>query len=148
MNKTYFLSLCIICSSLFNLSLVNAQTPIDITYKHAKLGEEFVELVANKLEGKKESPQRMNMPNGVHGEFIRLTFSTPTSETDFRKAVNQIIERKTEYQNIIGGWTNNDGKLMTMIVLNSSDRYQRAICMVLFNTSNDIAVFNISSTKL
>ena len=126
-----------------------AQTPIDITTEHASLGNKFANRIWSSFEGSVISvPQRQIMPSGKKGDYIKLTFRNRIRKESFRSALNRVVNGNSDMVNAAGGWTDQNGEVMALIVLNVFDRRQRAICLVLYNENTGIAVFNTMSSNL
>jgi len=122
---------------------------IDVTTEHAELGRTFANRVwiISKV-GILSLPFRQDTPQGKEAEYIRLTYSDPISKWTFRSKVDEIIWSHSEFKNAIGGWTDEDGSVMTFVFLNDDETNQRASCLVIYNESTGIAVFNTMSNNL
>ena len=130
---------------------ISAQTPIDVTDLHAKIGQTFVDKVwSNTKTGTVTLPKRMDLPIGAKGEQIRIKYSNPISKWTFRSAVNKVVDSYTDITNAAGGWSDEDENIITLLTLNAGNyqNRQRAGCLVLYNENTGTAVFFITSTQL
>ncbi|MAO65410.1 MAG: hypothetical protein CL666_10460 [Balneola sp.] len=130
---------------------ISAQTPIDVTDQHAKIGRTFVDEVWTTTKtGTVTLPKKMDLPIGAKGEQIRIKYSDPISKWTFRSAVNKVVDTYSDITNAAGGWSDEDENIITLLTLNAGNyqNRQRAGCLVLYNENTGTAVFFITSTQL
>lgn len=129
-----------------------AQTSIDVTYEHAKIGRTFanrVWIVTQK--GTISLPEIVDLATGSKGQFIEIKFPEPLDKWIFRAKVGEIIRNHSEYINVAGGWSEDEnGSSIGFFLLNakSVETQQEAYCLVLYNNKTGIAVFNTMSSQL
>ena len=130
---------------------ISAQTPIDVTDQHAKIGRTFVDEVWTTTKtGTVTLPKKMDLPIGAKGEQIRIKYSDPISKWTFRSAVNKVVDTYSDITNAAGGGSDEDENIITLLTLNAGNyqNRQRAGCLVLYNENTGTAVFFITSTQL
>ncbi len=128
---------------------LKAQSPINITKEHAELGRRFADKVWLLSEGIVKSLPTRERPSGYNEvEQIKLTFKHPVSKQVFRSIVNLIVNNHIDIVNVAGGWTDENGTVMTFIVLNRFDQKQRAGCLVAYDERTGVAVFQTMSSNL
>lgn len=128
-----------------------AQTLIDVTDQHAKIGRTFVDKVwISTKTGTVTLPKQIDLPTGANGDQIKIKYRDPISRWSFRSAVNEVVNIYSDITNAMGGWTDEDKTVMTLISLSSGDNQnkQRADCLVAYDEKTGIAVFILTSTQL
>ncbi|WP_409029368.1 hypothetical protein [Gracilimonas sediminicola] len=144
-----YIPLLILAALMTGTLSATAQSPIDITSEHASLGRKLANQVWSSFEGSVISvPQRKTMSTGKKGDYIKLTFREYIRKETFRNTVNRMVTNDNDMINAVSGWSDEDGELLTLIILNASDMYQRAMCLVLYSKDTKTAIFNIMSSKL
>ncbi|MBO6573174.1 MAG: hypothetical protein JJ958_12115 [Balneola sp.] len=148
--KVLFCSLLLLFGvALSSTSSLIAQGPIDITDEHAKLSRKFADRVwIVSKTGTISLPKRLKLATGKKGESIEITFPKGTTQWTFRSSVDEIVQNHSEIVNDVGGWTDEDGLVMTLITLNRFDKKQRAGCLVIYNEKTGVAVFISMSSQL
>ncbi len=144
------IKISIIIAFLFFISpMVHAQGQIDVTSEHKKLASKFAHQVWSTSNGSVISlPTIKLLSTGNTIQQIKLTFPTPISSSTFRSKVNLIVNNHLDIVNVTGGWTDENGTVMTFIVLNGFDQNQRAGCLVAYNEKTGVAVFHTMSSNL
>ncbi|MEQ9035254.1 MAG: hypothetical protein RID02_08255 [Gracilimonas sp.] len=121
--------------------------PVDILDDHSMLAESFIELLSNRLDVENTLFEKKRMSTGKLADFTTLSIG-PTSSSDFKSIVDFEVMLDRDIENIAGGWTDENGVIMTLLNLNTDDKKARALMLIAYDAFEGKAVFNTMSSVL
>lgn len=151
--NTNFIKRIWIVGILLTISINSfAQSPINVTEEHKKIGQQFVNRVWILTQtGTMSIPEVVDLATGTKGQFQQIKYSEPLDKWTFRAKVNEVISNHSEYLNPVGGWSEDEeGSSIGYFLLNANSvgSLKSAHCLVLYNHRTGVAVFNTMSSQI